>query len=307
MTVPDDLVSIGVPTYNRLESLKLTVESLLRQTHPHLEIVISDNASTDGTEAWAEALALEHESVTYLRSPVNVGPTENFERARSATNGPWFMWLADDDWIDDDYIATCLAHLRADPKRALVAGTAHYFADGHPDEIGVVVQATGATAGSRVVDYYRQVFDNGTFYGVMHRSTIDATHPPREQMGDDWLLLAEIATVGEIHTLTTTSVHRAVRPSRTFAQLAQGAGFSRWQGRFPYVAIALFAMRDAASGSAAFRRLGWRRFPIALHVGAVIARRFILSGLRWTSLKRRAGRIADRVGNRSSSGAGTDR
>jgi hypothetical protein len=239
---------------------------------------------------------------------VNVGPTANFELARSATTGPWFMWLADDDWIDDDYIATCLAHLRADPRRALAAGTARYFADGHPDEVGVMVDATGSSAGSRVVQYYRQVFDNGTFYGVMHRSTIDATHPPREQMGDDWLLLAEIAVVGELHTLPTTSVHRAVRPSRTFEDLARGAGFSSWQGKVPYVAIALFAMRDAAFGSDAFRRIGWRRYPVALHVGAVVARRFILTGLRPSSLKRRAGRLGARLRSTgSSAGQGADR
>jgi glycosyltransferase involved in cell wall biosynthesis len=45
------LVSIGIPTYNRVESLDRALRSALAQDHPELEVVVSDDASTDGTEA----------------------------------------------------------------------------------------------------------------------------------------------------------------------------------------------------------------------------------------------------------------
>ena len=46
----DSLLSIGIPTFNRAETLKQAVESLLAQDYPNIELVISDNASTDDTE-----------------------------------------------------------------------------------------------------------------------------------------------------------------------------------------------------------------------------------------------------------------
>lgn len=141
---------------------------------------------------------------------------------------------------------------------------------------------------SRVLDLYRQIADNGTFYGLMHRSTIDATHPPRQRMGDDWLLLAEIAALGQIRTDPRVTVHRSVRPERTFADLAHSLGYSRLEGQLPYVAIACYAMNDISFSSDVFSGLGPRRHILALRCGAIIARRYILTGLRPSSLMRRA-------------------
>lgn len=287
MTDTAPLVSIAVPTHNRLAGLKRSVASLLAQTHQPIEIVISDNASDDGTREWALNLASEDSRVIYRRNPVNVGATENFELARAATTGEWFMWLADDDWLDDTYVETCLERLLADDHVALVAGSSFYFAEGVADEAGVVVQATGTTPASRVLSLYRQIVDNGTFYGLMHRSTIEATHAPRQRMGDDWLLLAEIAALGQVCTDPRVSVHRAFRADRTFEDLARSLGYSRFEGKLPYIAIAYFVVSDISFGSEVFRRLGPRRHLLAMQCAATIFRRFILTGLRPRSLARR--------------------
>ena len=53
--------------------LRRAVDSALSQDYPNLEVVISDNASTDGTQAWCEQLARRDSRLRYVRQPTNVG------------------------------------------------------------------------------------------------------------------------------------------------------------------------------------------------------------------------------------------
>ena len=74
------LVSIGVPVYNGERLLGRTLESLLAQTYTHLEIIISDNASTDSTPAIAREFADRDPRVRYVRNETNIGAIPTFSR-----------------------------------------------------------------------------------------------------------------------------------------------------------------------------------------------------------------------------------
>ena len=74
------LVTIGMPTYNGARYLAQSLDSLLAQDYPNWELVISDNCSTDGTEAIARSYAAQHPQIRYVRSPLNRGAAANFNR-----------------------------------------------------------------------------------------------------------------------------------------------------------------------------------------------------------------------------------
>ena len=57
MDTETHLVTIGLPVYNGESYLRQAIESILEQTHHNLELIISDNASTDGTAAICEEFA----------------------------------------------------------------------------------------------------------------------------------------------------------------------------------------------------------------------------------------------------------
>ena len=67
------LVSIGLPVYNGQNFLRLAAQSLLAQTYDHIELIISDNASTDATAQICAALAAADPRVRYSRLPGNIG------------------------------------------------------------------------------------------------------------------------------------------------------------------------------------------------------------------------------------------
>src|SRR5262245_21257268 len=69
------LVTIGLPVYNGLPHLEVAVNSLLRQDYPNIELLISDNASTDGTGEYCGQLAEADPRVRIVRNECNIGPT----------------------------------------------------------------------------------------------------------------------------------------------------------------------------------------------------------------------------------------
>lgn len=90
-------VSIGMPVYNGENYISEALDSLLAQTFTDFELIISDNASTDGTQAICEAYARKDGRIRYLRQDKNLGFGNNFEYVLDYSTGKYFMWAAHDD------------------------------------------------------------------------------------------------------------------------------------------------------------------------------------------------------------------
>lgn len=101
------LVSIAIPTYNRAETyLRPCLEAALRQTYSNLEIIVSDNGSSDGTEALVRHFA--DPRIQYYRQSQNIPPNDNFNFCMQQANGAYFCLLLDDELIDSDFVEVCI-------------------------------------------------------------------------------------------------------------------------------------------------------------------------------------------------------
>jgi glycosyltransferase involved in cell wall biosynthesis len=90
-------VSIGMPVYNGELYIREALDSLLAQTFTNFELIISDNASTDGTEAICNEYATSDARIRYVRHSVNRGAIVNFQFVLDEAIGEYFMWAAADD------------------------------------------------------------------------------------------------------------------------------------------------------------------------------------------------------------------
>lgn len=104
----DPLVSIGLPTYNRVSYLKEALDSLLGQTHRRIEVIISDNASQDATERVCREYAKRDARIRYYRQSKNAGEINNFNFVLQHAQGEYFMWAADDDLWDAQFVEKLL-------------------------------------------------------------------------------------------------------------------------------------------------------------------------------------------------------
>lgn len=272
------LVAVAIPTHNREHQLRQAVESALAQDRTDLAVVISDNASTDGTESLGEKLAAADDRVTYIRNPVDIGPTANFnELRRLGGDARYFLYLGDDDWLDEHYVSRCVAELERHPGAAMVTGSILYHDPDGSTFPGVRVECLDPDPARRVLDYYRRVRDNGTFYGVRPMAVLQRLSPMPNAMGNDFLLLAETAFLGQLRTIDTTTVHRLTGgATASLANVARTAGMPRWHGVVPQLAIVWAVLGDIAWRSPVFRVLPLpHRVALAVRASAIVARRFL--------------------------------
>jgi glycosyltransferase involved in cell wall biosynthesis len=111
---PAPLVTVGIPTFNRPDGLRRTLECIRGQTYRNLEIIVSDNCS-DTPETRAVVLAHQQADprVRYVRQERNIGLEANFKFLLARATGEFFFWAADDDEWTPDFVAVCLEHVGA--------------------------------------------------------------------------------------------------------------------------------------------------------------------------------------------------
>ena len=97
-------VSIGMPVYNGAQYIREALDSLLGQTFTDFELIISDNASTDDTQAICEEYAARDNRITYSRQSANIGAAANFQFVLDKAKAEIFMWAAHDDLWAGDYL-----------------------------------------------------------------------------------------------------------------------------------------------------------------------------------------------------------
>ncbi len=276
------LVSLGIPTYNRAAGLREALTSVVNQNYSNLEITISDNASTDATPEIAQSFVNSDVRVHYRRQPANYGPIPNFKAVMESAHGKYFMWLSDDDWLDSGYIRACVAVLEGHPDHSLVCGKTLYYRQGKFCFEGVRVDLPEPAATQRVLNYYRKVKENGTYYGLMRTAYLKHL-PLNESLGSDWLVVAALAFLGKVKTLDEVCIHRDFTwTERSFDQIIANNSLPEIQARYPYLTIAVTAFRDINHSGPIYHTLpAWPRFFLALRAFRILCRRH---RVRWHTI-----------------------
>ena len=101
-------LSICIGTYNRAEFIGQTLDSILVQQEPNVEIVIMDNASSDDTPELIAQYMLYHPQISYFRKQENTGFDRNYDEAVMYAKGEYCWLMSDDDLIIPGAIANIL-------------------------------------------------------------------------------------------------------------------------------------------------------------------------------------------------------
>ena len=170
------LVSVGIPTYNRPEELRTALECITAQGYTNLEIIVSDNCSPGSeTENVVQEFSKNDSRVSFYRQPQNFGAVFNMNFVLERSAGVYFMWAADDDRFEKDFIQVCLNQLIANPLIIAVTTEAHYFSDhktfdffteGHP-----FYHYTSENAEERILYMLKYGYGN-LFYSVFRRDAL---------------------------------------------------------------------------------------------------------------------------------------
>lgn len=122
------LVSVGIPTYNRPDGLRKTLECITQQTYTNLEIIVSDNCSPNlEVSRVIQSFAEVDQRIKYFRQSENIGAGNNFQFVLEKSSGEYFMWAADDDEWHSDYIKKLLSLLIENPSASVAFSNFQVF------------------------------------------------------------------------------------------------------------------------------------------------------------------------------------
>lgn len=198
-------VSVGLPVFNGERYLSHALDSILAQTYEGFELVISDNASTDGTEEICRAYAERDERVRYFRNTENLGAAANFNRTFELSTREYFKWVAADDVLAPEFLERCVEALDDHPEAVLayprvrcIDDRGRLFLDDQPEEQAHVLWRPTA------VDRFRQLLDDSPWrvffvFGLIRAEQLARTRLIGGYMGSDCTLVAELALLGPFH------------------------------------------------------------------------------------------------------------
>lgn len=192
------LVSICIPAYNAERFIAETLESALRQDYPNLEIIVSDDCSTDGTTE----IVRQHEShgVRLLQQKKNLGMHANWNAVIRASSGSYVCKLDADDLLERQYVSSMVAVMESHPK-VTFAHCACRLIDVNGKFLGYERSVHSSFIRDGLEEWPRYVFGPRAVNIVMlRRSAFDAVggYDERFAYTGDWKMHRDLLKVGDV-------------------------------------------------------------------------------------------------------------
>jgi glycosyltransferase involved in cell wall biosynthesis len=194
-------VVIGIPVYNGSEYIYNALKSIQKQTFKDFLVLISDNCSTDNTKEICNEFVANDHRFLYTCQIKNIGATANFHHLLTQANAEYFMFLGHDDMISENFLEVCVDYLDSNPDTSITSGMPLYYDKNNLKYTGVSHNHSQNNAGSRLIEYYYRVKDNGIFYGLIRMEMVNHENF-HETVGGDHFWIAEIIAKGK------TKVHK---------------------------------------------------------------------------------------------------
>ena len=206
-----------MPVYNGEPYLSDAITSVLCQTMTDFEIIISDNASNDGTEEICREIARLDDRIRYTRNSENLGAARNYNRVFELSRGEYFRWANADDLFESELHEKCVKVLDSNPKAVLTYGKTEII-----DESGNVLRPyednldlQQELASDRFLTFFRSVGLTNVIYGLMRADAMRKTN----LFGDgslpavDYRFMAELTLQGTFVEIPEVLFYRRMHPS----------------------------------------------------------------------------------------------
>lgn len=214
------VVSVGVPVYNGERYLRRALDSILGQSLSDLELIISDNASSDGTEGICRGYAGRNSRVRYIRQAHNIGAPRNWNFVVHEARGRFFKWASASDYSAPTMLERCVNVLKGDPAVVVCTGLTQLVDEN--DQLMEVYTRDASidedSPSARFAHIRAQLYRNNIQSAVVRLDALRSTRLDRLYPTGDLVLTAELALYGKFEVIPEVFVFR--RESReTFTHM----------------------------------------------------------------------------------------
>ncbi|MGO8958998.1 MAG: glycosyltransferase family 2 protein [Streptosporangiaceae bacterium] len=208
-------LSIGLPVYNGEKYLAESLDGLLGQSYEDFELIISDNASTDGTADICQRYGKQDSRIRYVRQPRNIGLARNHNFVFEQAAGQLFKWAAYDDLYARDLLERCVDALDENP-RVVLAHSWTALVDGSR-AVPKLLDYPLATASLRAPERFKSMLfaDGGDdVYGVVRADILRRTALHGSYHHADRVITTEFALNGPFYQVPDWLYFRRDHPER---------------------------------------------------------------------------------------------
>ncbi len=203
-------VSVGMPVYNGEEFICEAIESVLAQSFADLELVISDNASTDRSQEICKDYASRDKRIKYIRNSRNIGASDNYNAVYLKSSGKYFKWASCNDLIDPDFLKNCVNILERYPDVVIAFPKTKLFQTSIQDAEIVYddLHLTDESPCRRYEKFLERVRLNNVMNGVIRREALADTDLIKPYYSSDTVLMAELALRGKFYEVPNSYFYR---------------------------------------------------------------------------------------------------
>jgi glycosyltransferase involved in cell wall biosynthesis len=253
-------VSIGLPVRNGGSLLRRALASALAQTHDDLEIIVSDNQSTDDSAAVVKAVAAGDPRVRLVHQPTALTMMGNHEAVWRLATADWFMWLQHDDELSPNFVEGALEALRSVPNAVLAYGDQHLYTDFEDMNDLRLLPRSFDTRGMSVARRLWRDRDSGwEIKGLMPTRALDGYAWWEHTVSPDWPLLTHLFVLGDVVQVPGIYVRSGyeadLKTAEDRARLQSFGAIERW----PTLTL---SWKTARAASDAARQRGSRRVVV---------------------------------------------
>lgn len=235
---PPKVVAL-MPAWNAESFIDPVLESLAAQTYPNLQILISDDASTDRTAEICEEFEAHHANFRLVRQPRNLGWIRNVNALFCKAEGEYFFFAFHDDLLRPSYVERLVDALDSNPRAVLAFSDMIrkvVAAEPEPENIKVYLDLEGVTdrleRGIRVArkwgkspSYVVMLANRGLFRSSAARQVGGLRRHIAGEFGADWPWLLHLSLLGEFVRVPEALVEKCYRPT----SLSTSWKYSLWQ------------------------------------------------------------------------------
>jgi glycosyltransferase involved in cell wall biosynthesis len=252
-------VTIGMPVYNAASTIRAALDSLLGQTYRDFTLVISDNASSDNTEAICREYGAHDSRIRYVRQSTTLSAAMNFRCVLFEAHTPYFMWAAGDDLWAPTFVERTLTFLEAHPDYVCCQSRVLFTINGRPSHYSTGTYSLSGDWSTNVTRFFMNATDCSRFYGMFRTQALQAVFPIRTFHSLDQAVSAATLKFGRHAELQDVLMMRDWTDIKNYdRQLLDEHKFILWR-MFPFLFLTVHCLR--------------RRFiPISLRTIRVLVR-----------------------------------
>ncbi len=197
------LVTIGIPTFKR-NTLERTLRSVSKQTYKRFRIIISDNSGySKETLNIVRKYSKTIPSLYLIAQEINIGAIGNLSFLLNCASTKYFMWLADDDEISNNFIETLIKILEKESRAIAAMGSWKKMSN--PYEGKIIERSRNSSYLIRIINFIAGSQNDSAFYGLhrtmeIRKTNFEGYFAPNNKIISNccYLILFDLLLKGEI-------------------------------------------------------------------------------------------------------------